>query len=87
MGGRRACTKPALSPRGLESQSPQLLDQVEGANEGVGGVSVAYIHRKLTAGVSAVDALTAHAKALGARIAHLESELAERDAALEAAEK
>ena len=58
------------------------LEQIEDANEGVGGTSVVYVHRKTCDGERAYDALAARRDELAARIHELEAELAERDVRL-----
>lgn len=73
----------------------ELLEQLEGANDGVGGVSVGYVHRKTCEGAAgggapadaaapAAEPVAARDVPLLARIANLEADVAERDAEIAA---
>jgi hypothetical protein len=60
----------------------EVVEQLAGENEGVGGMSVCYIHRKVVAGECSRRVLREHADVLEARVATLEAELAEREATI-----
>ena len=74
---RRGCVVCTTDYR-LAPSSFELLDEMEGENDGVGGVSVAYIHRKITDG----DART-QGDLLKAQVEELKEALAERDESME----
>ena len=57
----------------------QVIEHMSGENEGVGGVSTAYIHRKISDGEESSNALREHTLALESRVSALEIQLAERD--------
>ena len=68
---------------GLLGDGFDLVDSIEGENEGTGGLSVGYIYRKLSPGESDADIARQLAARLESRVATLEAELAERDHRLE----
>ena len=72
--GSLVCTTDYLLGDGFE-----VVEQMTGENEGVGGFSVAYIHRKTVDGEDAMVALRARTAELSSRVADLEVEVAERD--------
>lgn len=76
---RRGCivctTDYQLSP----ASGFELLEQLDGPNEGVGGTSVAYIHRKVVGGRSEAQRQEQRADKLARRCEALEATLSERD--------
>ena len=57
----------------------EVVEEMSGANEGVGGTSVAYIHRKISEGESYELAVGRRTAELTARVASLESDIAQRE--------
>ena len=56
-----------------------MVEELDGPNEGVGGMSVAYIHRKTVGGRSEAKRQEAIARRLAARCAELEAALEARE--------
>ena len=69
------CTTDYTLGKGFE-----MVEQIAGENEGVGGTSVAYLHRKLFPGESWTDAVNAKASAVDAEIAEREREIDQLEA-------
>ena len=61
----------------------ELIEAVEGDNEGVGGRGVAYVHRKTSEGTSTLEALREQAESLRRRLVEAEAEAARGEARLQ----
>lgn len=60
----------------------EVVDEIEGENEGVGGTSVAFIHRKVSGGLTEAERQAMRADELQAKLEAAEAIVRERDAQL-----
>ena len=67
---------------GLLGDGFELVDSVEGDNEGTGGLSAGYIYKKVQQGESEAEVAQQLAARLESRVAALEADLADRDCRL-----